>query len=411
MITLEDVARGRLSVENLFTNHALAGPATVLGELEPSVAAAGQHLGGHSPQRGLHGTAAAIRVLAESASDASQERVRSLVQYATTMREVEASLGEDRGLPPGRVAMAEENVIKKAELLYALGFVPPATARREDLVIRTASELRAGRLPQGGWGYLTDSSTTGTPLPLPTAHAVVGLSKHRFDVRIELDWLRSYLRVSGAPDPKSASDVSVRVFVLYVLCFVDEDWERHKKELNKWFEELWSALSPLLSWDLEANIEYEFHGSVEYVRVPWQLHLIACAARLRPYKRFAGVACQKRLKSILDQIDGGGGVIYPHSGEVASTRTNAIVYEMLGRIRVELDKRRLPLGPFEFIDKGSAALKSKAALVVLRTLAVLLTGAAVLLWALRDAHPTETLGANLAASLLLLIFASQRGSR
>lgn len=193
----------------------------------------------------------------------------------------------------------------------------------------------------------------------------------------------------------------------YVLCFASES-ASDDKELNLWFDRLWARLAPLLDQDLEANIEYEVGNSVSYVRVPWQLYLLACASRLSPYVRFANGVVQRRLNSILSSIANGRGLIYPHSGQDPSTRTNGIVHEVLGRIQRELRLRRFPLRPFEILDRGRAALTSKYSIWTARAVIAVFIVISVVQWFSSNSRTVSALAPDFITAALLLLLTGRR---
>jgi hypothetical protein len=203
------------------------------------------------------------------------------------------------------------------------------------------------------------------------------------------------------------TDISVQVLTLYVLCFIEQT-QVAEPTLRRHFDRLWDQLAPLLAQDLEANIEYILSDQIKYVRIPWQLYLIACSARLAPYRRFATAITQRRLRSILEGIRTRGGLRYPHSGSALSTRTNAILFDVLNVLLDELKYRKLPLRPFEIVDSFRRLLFSRAALIVARILVIVLVAWSVWLWVRPGEPGFVDLAPNFVASILLFFFATQR---
>src|SRR5258707_3139884 len=89
MIDHDQIAAGRTKVSAEFLK-AVQGPATQrLVAKDPQAAALGQHLQATTAQRGLHGTAAAIEVLAQTSGSDAQGYTRRLVHYVDQQSKVE----------------------------------------------------------------------------------------------------------------------------------------------------------------------------------------------------------------------------------------------------------------------------------------------------------------------------------
>lgn len=403
MINVDEIQAARLGIERLFIQYATVGPAVVLKAVDSGASAAGQHLPGRTPQRGLHGTAAAIKVLAQATESATAPTLtRELLHYVTNRLDIEAKV-KPVYIAPNHIRQDDANVIKISEVLFALSFVATGKAPREALAHTLADRLVNGRSSQAGWSYLLSVPSTSTAI-LPTAHAVLALAAHGYIVDGDLAYLRTHLRQSKGST--SQTDISVQVMALYVLAFASK--REDEKELASWFRRLWTKLSPLLAQDLEANIEYEVGNSVNYVRVPWQLYLLACASRISPYVCFASGVAQRRMASILESVSKGSGLIYPHSGSDPSTRTNGIVYEVLGRIQVEMDRRRLPLRPFGALDKGRVALTSKWVIVTVRIIVVALIVFSLVRWWQSSDRTVATLAPDFITAFLLLLLTGRK---
>jgi len=274
-------------------------------------------------QRGLHGTAAAIRVLGEQQGTEVRELLPRLIEYVEKRDEVET--------PEMRETVQEDalNIIKIAESLDAINHVDPAIALTEGFRRRLSERLLASNIAGRGWSYWTDEQPRIELLP--TAIAIRALASQGYDVQVAVQHLLAEVtKQQNQANASGSVDVSVRVLCLYVLAFgndgkplVDID------KLREPFYQLWSRLSPLLkNEDIEQNVEYERRFAHRYVRVPWQLYLIALTARLAPF-RFASSAVQGRLKAIVAAASGERGFFYPHSGDKVSARTNAILFEVL----------------------------------------------------------------------------------
>ena len=391
-------ARSRILAEFL---RAVKGPPTkVVQSVDSEAAALGQHLRGSRPQRGLHGTAAAIQVLSSGHTEETQLLTRRLVHYIDERFEIEQSITA-AGKSVDSLQISDNNVIKLSEVLYALAGVPTSVAPREQIAKRIAEVLRSARRTDGGWPYYVEEGSDESEL-LPTAYAVRALVAHGYNVGESTEYLRERLKNPG----ESQTDISVQVTALYVLCFLP-DSEVPSSELRAAFSSLWLRLAPLLSQDLEANIEY-WGGRMSYIRVPWQLYMLAIAAKLSPYRRFASSIAQRRLKAILAGVDANGGLIYPHSGRDLSSRTNAILFEVLGIVREQLNIRRLPLGPFEIYEEIKKGISSRTARYIIRAAALGLIVFAVVSWLGERDHHIGEFAPEIIGSVLLILLTGKR---
>ncbi|MEX0715160.1 MAG: hypothetical protein WD066_01165 [Planctomycetaceae bacterium] len=259
---------------------------------DTDAAACGQFIGEKAlrlQQRGLHGTAAALRVLSrESASPEQSRLLERLVRYVFDRQKIEVKA-------TGRIDSKEpeidsQNVIKQSELLHALSRVPTAISQvgelRDDLVQR----LQGGIIQQKGWSYFLDRPTDSPDL-LPTAYAILALSSAHEDVSRPTSYLLNQLKqASGTRKPVEVNaDISIRVACLYSLAFReggDAPESTDEATLCALFDPMWNSLERLLrDENIEQNVEYWRDDRTFYVRVPWQLYLLALAARLRYYRR------------------------------------------------------------------------------------------------------------------------------
>ena len=75
--------------------------------------------------------------------------------------------------------------------------------------------------------------------------------------------------------------------------------------------------------------EYVAGGRTFYVRVPWQLYLLAAlVARHGSMWQFGSSRSQSFLDKLLSKIEGDG-LRYEPSGRYLSSRTNGIAYDVL----------------------------------------------------------------------------------
>ncbi len=176
--------------------------------------------------------------------------------------------------------------------------------------------------------------------------------------------------------------------------------KQQRDDLRKKLAVLWRQCETLLSQDLEQNIEYWRKTQTFYVRVPWQIYLLAISARLTPLRLFESHAAQKRLGSILDQVLDRG-FRYPHSGLMISARTNAIIFEVIGRILNERSHQwlsRLSLT----LDKVRLMISGRPFKTISSFVAFAVMAFAIWRW-LQGDGTIEDLAPNLFTALLLLL--------
>jgi hypothetical protein len=366
--------------------------------------ACGQFLGTDSLQRGLHGTTAAIRVMATETLG-EDDLVRRLIAYAENRDAAERDAARTAVDFEGQLQLDSVNVIKQSELLYALTFVGSGVASTEAMQQKIADSLLEGMASGEGWGYFTGKSQPVEPLPTAFAlRALDRVGKQAPSAVLALaDQLEAALRQRKPAGARA--DISVYVFCLYVLTFGrnDEPLEkRDEKMLRKLFDQLWHHLEPLLAFDIEQNVEYMHNGSHQYVRVPWQLYLLALAARLAPLRAFASLSAQGLLRRIVDGVASPGGFVYPHSGALSSSRTNAVAYEVIQTIIPVQRKNRLVLIPAIVLDHVRQAFGSRSVSWALRFAAGTLIIVAVWDWRTRGAV-WDGIAQNLMSSLLAFL--------
>jgi hypothetical protein len=400
VIDHDRIAAGRTKISAEFLK-AVQGLATQrLATVDPQAAALGQHLQATTAQRGLHGTAAAIEVLAQTPGGDAEDYTRRLVHYVDQQTKVE-QLFSDPDVSHQEVETSEHNVIKMSEVLYALASVPTSLAPREKLAAHIADVLTKHRNTDGGWPYFIQAEAKTSHL-LPTAYAVRALASHGYDISSSVTFLLDHVRSPSADQ----TDIFVQVLTIYVLCYLPDRY-RQDRELRKPFQNAWSRLSPLLNQDLEANIEY-VTNKINYVRIPWQLYLLASAAHLSPYRRFSSAKAQRRLKSILENVQATGGLLYPHSGKDLSSRTNAILFDVLDQIDNELKIRRLPLGPFIWFEVIKSIVASRPFQYTIRVLVFALIVYVIVRWSVSSERNVGDLAPELVSSLLLILLIGKR---
>lgn len=402
MIDHEQIVTSRQKISAEFVR-AVQGPATrEVSSGDAQAAALGQHLHAATAQRGLHGTAAAIEVLAQTPGAEAQDLTRRLVHYVDELPTIEQAFAAPK-ISERDLEASQHNVIKMSEVLYGLAAVPTSLAPREQLARSIAETLVKHRAADGGWPYFM----TDDPKPsnvLPTAYATRALASHGYDVSLSVNFLLDSLVKANSDQ----TDIFVEVLVIYVLCYLPEVYRRDK-DLKNPFEDTWPRLSPLLKQDLEANIEY-LTSRINYVRIPWQLYLLGAAAHLSPYRRFASASAQRRLRFILESVQTKGGLLYPHSGRDLSSRTNAILFDVLNKIDSELAIRRLPLKPFVWIEVLKSAIASRPFRYTVRIIVLCLIVYVIVRWSLSGSRSIAELAPELLSSALLILLTGRRES-
>jgi len=301
-------------------------------------AACGQFIGGNaknSKQRGLHGTAAALLVLAEANLPDSRELIQKIINYLEKQEEIEVSLQEKtKQKARQKCDLDAKNTIKISEILYALSLIGPGVQSTESLVKKLAEQLVGSIRERKGWSYFVDDNEG--PELLPTAYAVLALSANGYSeaenaLKYLVEVLEKRYVKNKTEQIKIDADIIVDVVCLYAVTFAKA--EKRNDIFKTVFKVIWQKLKPLLSEPLEQNIEYS-HKKQEncYVRIPWQLYLIALSAHYDFNWAFSGSTIQRKLDNILKT----DALIYPHSGRMVSSRTNSILFEVLSILEGKL---------------------------------------------------------------------------
>lgn len=358
---LKRIDQAKDQIRNLFLNQCTHGRQT--RDLPGQAAACGQFLNVlGSPQRGLHGTAAAIRVLGGDTRQETGDLVLRMVEYIRNRDVYEPGNRQ-------KCTRDDNNVVKMSEAVIALQHVPPA----RDFVAELAQRLRSGIVQGHGWSWFLDDQ--GAPEPFPTAFACYALSS--LGPATEVDGARKYLmrclqqsNLANGSGMKHADTITY-VFCLYVMTILTagQTNSEERQFLRGRFDRTWHRLEPLLGDDLEQNIEYWDGGETRYVRIPWQLYLLALASHYRVHRRFSSLAAQTKLVHILDMVKDDN-YLYPYSGKFLSSRTYAILYEVLETIHRNVEHRRLfPL--FLLWDYAVRLLRTKTARILVAVLCIL----------------------------------------
>lgn len=326
-------------IESLLVEQCAHGAQSL--DLMSEGAACGQFVGTEAkmkPQRGLHGTAAALRVLAQSDSSDAIALVPKLIWYVKNREKLFQEGKEPKGVDR-TFEDDQQNVIKLSEVLYALSFVKASRGDTATFVRELASKLLNARKENKGWPYfLTGDAMVDS---LPTAFAVLALSQHGYeqDIKSQIEFLETNALDSGIDQASNINEASVRIFCVFALAFRREELPQTEfKRLHRAFVELWDAHKSLLDLDLEQGIEYSKGPINYYIRIPWQLYLLALAARLDP-KRISSLAGQRKLNQILEAVQSTG-FRYPYSSPPLSSRTNGILFDVLQKIK-RFNKRNI----------------------------------------------------------------------
>jgi hypothetical protein len=405
MLTSELIDHARDRIVALFMEQCEHGPQrAALGD--SAMAACGQFLNERrSAQRGIHGTAAALSVLARCHVPDARQLSSSLLNYITHRTEAECA-GVKSAECTERTAklnLDTSNVIKLSEVLWALNFVQPAVGEKESLSRSIAETLNSGIREGRGWSYFVDDRNG--PEPLPTAFAVRALAISGYQVAEPI----SYLLDSMDSPSNGQSDVFVQTFVLFVLTFLNPrpahiGSDRLKTLLLK----LWRRLDSLLQQDLEYNIEYSRNDRYYYVRVPWQLYLAAVAANVAELRVFSTAILQRRLATIIEAATSATGFMYPHSGNRVSSRTNGILYDVLTLIGHEIRRSsgiRAALTRFDAVRLilGSAAVSWIGVFAGLG-----IAGYATAMWLRRGTASVADLGPHFIAAAIILLLSGRK---
>lgn len=389
------IARARDRITDLFGQQCTHGAQTET--MPDEFAACGQFIGtaaAVNSQRGLHGIAAALRVLGAASSAQSRELVRRLVTYC------EASFGLN-----GEIAAesfeedSKQNVIKLGELLDALSYIPPAAQVDAGALIRHVSAiLQRHQIRNSGWGYFIGDDV---PQLLPTAYAVRGLAQVGVDVAAGRRFVLDGLRSRSAPTLSTSADATTTIACAYCLAFYRS--APRDQEIKAAFASAWRVIESTFGEDLEQNLEYAGGGRNHYVRVPMQLYSLALACDYFPF-RFATFRTQRRLNAVLDAIQQGA-FAYPYSGRLLSSRTHAIAFDVLGTISDRLRYAHLLTLGYA-LDRVRTFLGSRWVRVPAAVCAAGFISYSVIVWS--RTGRLEDLGPDLLASLFVLLMSIAR---
>lgn len=386
-------------VTDLFVEQCQHGAQT--DSLDDDFAACGQFIGEgarNNQQRGLHGIAAALRVLGPCQSVECRAVVRRLVAFCDSCLRGEPDVAEY-----AIMASSLRNVIKLAEVLYALAFVE-TTETTQALVTHVVERLNGAKLRNRGWGFFVDASEEEKCALLPTAYTIRALAIHNVDVSGPKKWVVESLEKDSHASSLSHSDLTTAVACLYCLAASTSASSKEHGIFARIFDGAWKVLEPGFGEDIEQNLEYSGEGQNHYVRVPMQLYVLGLAGKYDP-RKFGKVRARQKLEAIITAV-GDAAFLYPYSGNLLSARTNAIAYEILDSVRDSLRTLRVPwfLRCWEWLESVTATPWFKLSAVAFAAVVVVLS-----LWSwLKEDASLAALAPEFVASMLMALLALMR---
>jgi hypothetical protein len=342
-------------------------------------------------QRGLYGTAAAIRVLSQERNPADRELTAALVAYLTDRPVLERDLADPDDLAGIERKLADDThtTTRVAEVLFALSTVKLGTAAIQPTAQQLAELLLAGATSEG-WGYLLDQP--GEVAIVPTAMAVRALAAHGYDVSGQARTLVRAL-TSGA-------DPYAQTYCLLVL------WEAGmlgRREARRHLKRLWARLAGGFDVSVEANVEWVRGRDWHAIRLPWQLYLMTAAASIAPWWLLARRRAQRKLADLVTELVEQGSFVYPYSGPYPSTRTHSIVYDLLRVVAGHgaVGSRRVSL--LLVGDLVREAASSRVTRWLARLLAVTLVTLSLLDWRGQPSALVGTVAPGMLSALVLFL--------
>ena len=347
-------------------------------------------------QRGLYGTAAAIRVLAERATSdpIATDQVGKLLVYVVNRSQVEraavpAALYRD--LIARRIRLQRSDVFRMADVGFALAFVSPAIPLRSEALNIVQRALSEAKNQPSGFAVGTEGGESNS---LATGHALRCLAANNLPTQEE-DWryLREYLN--------SGDDPYVKCFVLYVLSAYGDGTDR--KQLQYSYRRLFNLLSAEFAGQAEANHEYTRHGAQDYVRVPWQIYMIQACAKLFPLTRFNSFVLQRKIASMATYISSPAGFKYEASGRYLSTRTYSCVWQAFSEIvqfNLTSPMPRFVVGTVALVTR---VLSSRLLNAVLYLLIAVIAAISLFFWLRSPSRSIGDLAPNLLTEVLLVL--------
>jgi hypothetical protein len=334
IVKKEDIYVAQAKIKSMILEQAQHGAQTsVVQQVKKIYYALGQFIGDlDRVQRGIHGSSTGLIALADTNN---KEVVNGVVRYLEHRIKVEEQIDSERArIANDKWERDDKNTVKISEILYALHYIKPALASTEAFVGNLKNRLSKGIRRNGtvvGWRYFIDDPNNEIQI-LPTAYAILALKKNGYNNPEAIDSLRMKLTQTQVSNPTELAEV---VFALYSLLKGVNDYEQYEKEYDNILKRIWKSEYCTLNNNFEQNVEYWMNTHHEYVRVPWQLYLLAVTSKIS-LLRFYSVKSQRLLESIVTAAKESN-FTYPYSGPYISTRTNSILYDILNDIVANLD--------------------------------------------------------------------------
>jgi hypothetical protein len=398
MVTDQNIDSAKNKIVELIADQARYGDQSkVLQKVKGGLFCLGQFLNDRTKkQRGTHGSANGLRVLATSTTN--NDLVNGIIRYLEVRPEIEKQIqAQDEKIDEGKLSRDSNNTIKLSETFYGLSFVKIASAEKDSYSTTLARKLMAGKVQENGnmgWDYFLN--TNRKIELLPTAFAVLALKTNGYDVETEKRSLKKKIDSNSLTAPSELAEV---VFSVYVLMRISENKEE-LKSLKPILRKIWNSPYCTMDSDFEQDLQYGYTTNHDYVRIPWQMYLIAIASQLSKF-RFYTRNLQSRLTSLVTGAQTSG-FTYPHSGQNLSTRTNAILFDVLDSISSSLRHRWL-YHTMVWFDGIRSLLGSRRARIIGAVLGIVLLGIILVDWLTGKHNHFSELAPHIVAPILLTI--------
>lgn len=172
--------------------------------------------------------------------------------------------------------------------------------------------------------------------------------------------------------------------------------------MGRIFKRISNRVTGIFPYGLEQNVEYYNENKTFYVRIPWDMYIIALSAKYDYFFGYCSIRIQSRLREIIELVGTGDGFFYQHSGRYRSSRTYSILYQVLKYIEGEVQGSRFtPLATA--IDQVRGFLGGMIVRVSLGLLLVAFGGYFVYVYFKHPNAPVANLANELIGGTLLLI--------
>lgn len=339
MISKPDIEKLKdIISEKVYDQVANGEQSITLNQIDNDIKACGQFLMKERTQRGIHGTAAALRVISENQSDKYKVLIPQIIKYLDERNQIEVHAIFENLKPDA--TKDDNNVIKLSEQLYALSFVKVGQGSVNSLANEIKQSITNSKIDNKGWSYFTDDKSAVEILP--TSFVVMALYANNYSDEESLQYIIKQLENILKTPINDPSTFAILVFAFYVITFKVEDRIVKDKikgvQLNQIFNKLWNSPFCVLDENIEQNIEYWINDKHYYIRVPWQLYIISLSTKYSVWV-FSKIKTQNRLKSIVESFANNGGFKYKYSGKYLSTRTTSILFDTLSVIENNLGNK------------------------------------------------------------------------